>query len=52
MADLASRFAEYTLDEIVYLKGENVKGEVFMEYHLDEDALDQMTIELLYEPKK
>ena len=52
MADLASRFSEYTLEEIVYLKGENVKGEVFMEYHLDEDALDQMTIELLYEPKK
>lgn len=52
MADLASRFSEYTLEEIVYLKGENVKGEVFMEYHLDEDALDQMAVELLYEPKK
>ena len=47
-----SKYQEYTLKEIVSPEGQNVKGETYMEYHLDEKALDDLVLRLFYAPKK
>ena len=51
MGSLADRFGDYELGEFYTLPGENVRGEEFMEYHLDEEALDALILDLLYDPK-
>jgi len=45
------RYADYELNEIVSLKGENRRGETFMEYHLDQDALEDLVLQLLFVKK-
>lgn len=50
MADYAERFAGYTLSEIIAPEGEAVKGEQFMEFYVDEEALQQMIVETFYTP--
>lgn len=52
MASLADRYGDYELGQIYSLPGENVKGEKFMEYHLDEQELDALILDLMYDPKK
>lgn len=52
MSNLADDFSEHEIGEIVTIKGENVKGEKYMEYYLDEEDLDRVILEYLYEPKK
>lgn len=52
MTALANRCAGYTLGDVVTIEGENVKGEKYMEYHVDEEKLDQVILKYLYAPKK
>jgi hypothetical protein len=33
-------------------EGENRKGEVYMEYYVDEEKLDALILRLFYAPKK
>ncbi len=49
---LVDRYGDYELGQILNLEGENVKGKQYMEYHLDEEALDKLILEHLYDPKK
>ena len=49
---MLNKYQEYTLEEVVSPKGENVVGEEFMEYYLDEEALDELVLRLFYAPKK
>ena len=49
--DLVQRCEGYQLDQVLSLPGENLRGEQFMEYYADEAAMDQLILELLYEPK-
>lgn len=49
---LTRRYAEYTLEEVVSLPGENVKGKHFYEFHPDEEALDALILRLFYAEKK
>ena len=51
MADLLDRFYDYELVEVLSLPGENVRGEEYMEYHIDEEKLDALILEMLYSPK-
>lgn len=51
MASFADRYAGYTMGDMVSIQGENVKGEQYMEYHVDEEALDQVILKYLYSPK-
>ena len=51
LAGMVSRFREYTFQDILTPEGENVRGETYMEFYLDEEKLDQLIIELFYEPK-
>jgi len=51
-SSVVERYADYELVEVASLQGENVRGEEYMEYHLDEEALDELIIRLLYAEKK
>jgi len=45
-------YGDYSLSEIITPDGENVRGEEYMEFHLDEEALDSLILRLFYAPKK
>ncbi len=51
MASLLDDFKDYRFGEIYTPAGENIIGETYMEFHLDKDALLELTLQLLYEPK-
>lgn len=52
VAYLASTVLDYSFsrDQFYFLKGETVQGEQFEEYHIDEDALYEMILDIFYEP--
>ena len=52
ISGLMDRCAEYTLAEVVSPEGENVVGEEFMEFYLDEEKLDELILRLFYAPKE
>lgn len=52
LSGLVDRFSTYELGQIHTLPGENALGEEFMEYYVDEEALDALILELFYAPKK
>lgn len=49
LSDLGSRFSEYDLSEIISPPGESVSGEKFLEYNLDEEALQELVLDVFYE---
>ena len=49
--DLYARLEDYELVEVLSLPGENVRGEEYMEYHIDEEKLDALILDMLYSPK-
>ena len=51
ITSIADRYGHYPLGQMISPEGENVKGTEFMEYYVDEQALDQLILELLYAPK-
>lgn len=51
LSSLLSQYSKYGLGDIVSVKGENVKGEKYMEYHVDSTDLDDVIVEYLYAPK-
>jgi len=48
--DYANRFSNYSLSEIVTPEGEAVRGEVYIEFYMDEEALQQLVIDTFYLP--
>ena len=52
ISTLAERYGDYPLVEIVSPTGDNVKGEQYMEFYVDEQALDALILRLFYAPKK
>ena len=48
---LLDRYSEYEIGEIVTPKGKSVKGEQYMEFHVDEKELDKLLLRLFYAPK-
>lgn len=52
MDDLFEKAMSYEFDEIRTLEGESVKGEQYMEFHYDPDALKELIVELCYTEKK
>ena len=51
ISSLADRYGHYPLGQILTPEGENVSGKQYLEYHVDEEALDKLIVELLYAPK-
>ncbi len=52
LSSVWSQYADYTLDEVMTPAGENTLVDGFYEFILDEEALDELTLRLFYEPKK
>lgn len=52
LSDLWERIGSYTCNDIQTLAGESVKGNEFMEYYVDETAVQKLVVELFYEPQK
>ena len=51
LSGMYSRYEGYELKDIISPKGENVRGENFMEFYLDEAALDKMILDVFYKEK-
>lgn len=51
LSALVSRFSEYSMEEILSPKGDNQKGTEFMEFYVDEEALNNLVLELFYAEK-
>ncbi len=45
-------YADYSLTEIITPAGENVRGEEYMEFYLDEEALDSLILRMVYALKE
>lgn len=52
LSGLMNRCAEYELEQIVSLEGENVRGKEFYEFYPDEKAMDALILQMFYAPKK
>jgi len=50
LEEYADRFVNYEQGEIIVPEGESVEGEQFMEFYVDEDALQQLIVDTFYEP--
>ena len=48
---LFNKYKDYQLAEVITPKGENVRGEKFMEFYLDEEAFKEMVINVFYKEK-
>lgn len=51
MSSIWSKYADYELDEVITLDGENTLNNGYYEYILDEAALDALILRMLYAPK-
>lgn len=51
ISSILERYGDYPLDEIITPEGENVRGEKYMEFHVDEEKLDELILRYLYAPK-
>ena len=52
LSSLMTRYENYGLGEIVSIEGENSAGDKYMEYYVDEENLERVILEYLYEPKE
>ena len=52
ISGMADRYGDYTMGEIYIPSGENIMSEKYYEFHLDEEKLDELIIQLFYEVKK
>ncbi len=50
LSDYAERFSGYTMNEIQTPEGEAKKGEEFMEFYVDEEALKELVVKTFYTP--
>ena len=51
MSSMLERYAAYELGELIIPEGENVKGEQYMEFYLDEEAFDELVVKTFYSEK-
>ena len=52
ISNVLSHYQNYEISRIVTPEGENVLGEEYYEFHVDEEALDALILDLFYRPKK
>lgn len=48
---LVSHFSDYKMGDIIAPAGENVKGDVYMEFYLDNEKFEDLKLQLFYSPK-
>ncbi len=52
MSSMLESYGAYELGEIIIPEGENVRGEKYMEFYLDEDALEDLILEYFFAEKQ
>lgn len=52
ISGMMDRYYDYAVGEVVSPEGENVRGEEYYEFYLDEEKLDELILRLFYAPKK
>jgi LCP family protein required for cell wall assembly len=51
LTSMMERYADYDVVEMISPAGENVRGEEYYEFHVDEQKLDELILRLFYAPK-
>ncbi len=51
LSSLMGRYADFTRGQIISPEGENKQGEEFMEFHVNEEKLDTLVLDLFYAEK-
>lgn len=51
LSDILNKFSEYKLGSIITPAGENVMGEEFMEFHIDNSSIDKIILDFFYSVK-
>lgn len=51
LTEIFEYFNGYTFGEIITPSGENIKGEEYMEFHLDKQQFDKLVLQMFYAPK-
>ena len=51
VSGMLSRYADYEIRQIVTPEGENVLGQEYYEFHVDEEKLDKLILKLFYRAK-
>ena len=51
LQNLSHKISTYSTGEIYQIEGESVRGEKYMEFYPDEDALNDLIVRLFYKPK-
>ena len=51
ISGMINRYGAYAINEVVTPEGENVMGEEYYEFYVDEEALDALILRLFYAPK-
>ena len=51
MSSMLERYAAYEMGELIIPEGENVQGEQYMEFYLDEEAFDKLVLDTFYAVK-
>ena len=52
ISGIIERYSDYTVNTPVTPEGENVLGEQYYEFHVDEEKLDSLILEMFFAPKK
>lgn len=52
ISGMIDRYGDYTVGEVVTPEGENVLGEEYYEFYVDEEKLDALILRLFYAPKE
>ena len=52
LADFATQLQDYQDNGILTIEGENVQGDEYMEFYIDDNDLKRVIIEVFYEPKE
>ena len=51
LSGMLDRYAEFTIKEVITPEGDNVIGEEYYEFYVDEEKLDELIVRLFYAPK-
>ena len=52
ISGMVDRYGDYQIGEVTSPEGENVMGEEYFEFYLDEEKLDELILRLFYAPKQ
>lgn len=52
LSSMLDRYVDFTIDKVVSPEGENIVVDGYYQFHVDEEKLDEMIVDVFYRPKK